>query len=68
MREVVEEAEDNREGFLHAHEAVEGPFAVELVDGARVQGSGEEGVRDDVLTGVVAFGGACPEEEAAVER
>ena len=28
--EVVEEGEDDGEGLLHAQEAVEGPFAVEL--------------------------------------
>jgi hypothetical protein len=61
--EVVEEREDDAEGLLHAHEAVEGPFAVELVHGL---GRGaREG--DDVLTRVVAFGGAGPEEETAVE-
>lgn len=30
-------------------------------------GAGEAGAGDDVLAGVVAFGGAGPEEEAAVE-
>lgn len=65
MREVVEEREDDAKGLLHAHEAVKGPFAVELVD---VRGSEGEGmVGDNVLTCVVAFRGAGPEEKAAVE-
>lgn len=64
VREVVEEGEDDGEGLLHAEEAVEGPFAVELVD---VRVEGERGGGYDVLAGVVAFGGAGPEEEAAVE-
>ena len=37
MGEVVEEAEEHAEGLLHAEEAVEGPFAVELVDGLEVR-------------------------------
>lgn len=68
--EVVEEGEEDGEGLLHAEEAVEGPFAVELDDGggARVRRVvGEAGVGYDVLAGVVAFGGAVPEEEGAVE-
>jgi len=48
---------------------VEGPFAVELEDGPVVgDGAGEAAGGDDVLAGVVAFGGAGPEEEAVVER
>lgn len=64
MREVVEEAEDDGEGLLHAHEAVEGPFSMELVDVGVEEG---RGCGDDVLARVVAFGGAGPEKEAAVE-
>lgn len=30
---VVEDGEDDGEGLLHAEDAVEGPFAVELDDG-----------------------------------
>jgi len=45
---------------------VEGPLAVELDDGLG-RGLGEAVVGEDVLAGVVAFGGAGPEEEAAVE-
>jgi hypothetical protein len=53
---------------LHAYEAVEGPFAVKLVDGLHVwRVSRETLFGGDVLAGVVAFGGAVPEEEAAVE-
>lgn len=68
MREVVEQREDDAEGFLHAEEAVKGPFAMELVDRGHVRRiTGETCRGDDVLTCVVAFGGAVPEEHAAVE-
>ncbi|KFY23002.1 hypothetical protein V493_06164 [Pseudogymnoascus sp. VKM F-4281 (FW-2241)] len=57
---VVEEGEDDGEGLLHAEDAVEGPFAVELDDGeGRVLRDAQVG--DYVLAGVVAFGGAGPE-------
>lgn len=36
VREVIKEGEEDAEGFLHAEETVEGPFAVELVDGLHV--------------------------------
>jgi len=53
---------------LHAEEAVEGPFAVVLDNGVRFgRGASEAGVSDDMLAGVVAFGGAVPEENAALE-
>jgi hypothetical protein len=61
----VAEREEHGEGLLDAEEAVKGPFAVELDD--FVVGS-DTGGGDDVLAGVVAFGGAVPEEEAARER
>ncbi|RBQ83266.1 hypothetical protein VDGD_20963 [Verticillium dahliae] len=64
VRHEVAEGEENRGRLLHAEEAVEGPFAVELNDGQRAV---DTAVCDDVLAGVVAFGGTCPEEEAAVE-
>lgn len=68
MGEEVEEGEDDAEGFLHAEETVEGPFAVELEDWLTVGGfAGEARVGDDVLAGVVAFGRAVPEEEAVLE-
>lgn len=61
---AVENAEEHREGLLDAKEAHERPFAVELLDGlAGVVAGGRHGV----LAGVVAFGGAGPEEEAEVE-
>lgn len=64
VREEVEEGEEDGEGLLHAEDADEGPFAVELLDGE----VGEDAfVRDYVLAGVVAFGWAGPEEEAVVE-
>lgn len=66
--EIVEKGEDDAEGLLNAHEAVEGPLAVELVYGLHVRRVAGEALRGhDVLTGVVAFGGTIPEEEAAVE-
>lgn len=68
MGEIVEEGEEDGEGFLHAHVAIEGPFPVELKDGRSVRGiAGEAGVGDDVLAVVVAFGGTGPKEEAALE-
>ncbi len=45
---------------------MEGPFAVELDDGER-RGGGLALGGDEALAGVVALGGAGPEEEAAVE-
>jgi len=68
VRDVVEEREDDAERLLHAHEAVEGPFAMELLDGLLVGYlAGEALFGYDVLAGVVAFGGAVPEEEPVVE-
>ena len=57
----VSEGEEDAEGLLHAEEAAERPFAVELDDGFR---GGDALVRDDVLARVVAFGGAVPEQDA----
>lgn len=62
MRPEVADREEHGEGLLHADEAVKGPFTVEL-DNGEVGGDARAG--DDVLAGVVAFGGAVPEEEAA---
>jgi hypothetical protein len=59
--EEVEEREEDGEGLLHAQEAVEGPFAVELHDWFS---GGDALVRDYVLAGVVAFCWAVPEEQA----
>lgn len=59
--EVVEQREDDAEGLLHAHEAVERPFTVELVYGLHVRRiAGEALRRHDVLAGIVAFGGTIP--------
>jgi hypothetical protein len=68
VSEKIKQRKDDGEGFLHAEEAVKGPFAVELEDWFAVGGfAGETFVGDDVLAGVVAFGGAGPEEEAVLE-
>jgi hypothetical protein len=68
MSEKVEQRENDGKGFLHAEETVKGPFSVELENGFAVRGfAGEALVGDDVLAGVVAFGGAVPEEEAVLE-
>jgi hypothetical protein len=68
MGEVVEKREDDAKGLLHAHEAVEGPFAMELVDGLRVGWIvGKARVGDNMLTRVVTLGWTVPEEEAAVK-
>lgn len=56
--------EEDGDGLLHAEEAGKGPFAVELDDGLV---HGDAGRGDYALAGVVAFGGAIPEEEAVVE-
>lgn len=68
MGEEVQQAEEHRGGLLHAEEAVEGPFAVELKDGLEVGRVAREArVGDYVLAVVVAFGGASPEKEAVLE-
>ena len=61
MCEEVEEGEEDGERFLHAHEAVEWPFSVELDNRF---GSRDALVGDYVLAGVVAFRRAVPEKEA----
>jgi hypothetical protein len=68
VSEKIEQRKDDGKRFLHAEETVKGPFAVELEDWFAVRGfAGEAGVGYDVLAGVVAFGGAGPEEEAVLE-
>lgn len=68
MRKVVEEREDDTKGLLHAHEAVERPFTVKLVDGLHVRRVAREPtVGYNVLACVVALGGTIPEEDAAME-
>ena len=58
---VVEEGEENGEGLLHAHEAIERPFAVVLYDRINYWRSMRKTPgRDYVLAGVVAFGWAAP--------
>lgn len=60
--EEVEETEEYRRGLLNAHEAVEGPFAVELLDRLKVWLLARETlIGDYVLAGVVAFGRAVPQ-------
>lgn len=61
VRPEIGEGEEHAEGLLHAQEAVEWPFAVELDD---VLAGLDAAICDYVLTGVVAFAGAVPEEEA----
>ena len=69
MREEVEEAEQDRGGFLHAHEAVERPFAVELENWLEVRRFARESlVGHDMLAGIVALCWAVPEEKAMLER
>jgi len=47
---------------------VKGPFAVILNDRVGYgRGASEASVGDDMLAGVVAFGGAVPEEDAPLE-
>lgn len=67
VRQVVEQRKEDREWLLHPQEPVERPFPVELKDGFAVRRiSRETLVCRDVLAGVVAFGGARPEHEAAM--
>ena len=68
MGEVIEQREDDAERLLHAKEAIEGPFPVKLIHGLHVRRvTGEASVGHYVLAGVVALGGAVPEEQATVE-
>ena len=53
---------------MHAEQAVEGPFAMELDDWREVGWiAGQSLFGYDVLAGVIAFGGAVPKEEAVEE-
>ena len=68
MREEVQQGEQDGKGFLEAEEAVEGPFAVELLDWVDVSGVAGEAVGGyDVLAGIVAGLRASPEEEVMQE-
>lgn len=64
VRDEVAEAEEHREGLLHAEQADERPLPVELRDGFP---GCETAARGDVLARVVAFLRARPEEESVVE-
>lgn len=64
MCEEVEEGEEDGEGLLHAQDAVEGPFAVELYDGL---GLSDSVVGDYVLAGIVAFRWTVPKEKLMEE-
>lgn len=67
MCEEIEEAEEDRGRLLNAHEAVEGPFAMELEDGFEVGWVARDSlVGDYVLAGIVAFGGTIPQQEAVL--
>lgn len=69
MGKEVEEGEEYGEGLLHAHEAVEGPFAMVLDDWFQHWRVPRYAcVRDNMLTHVVTIRGTCPEDEAKVER
>ena len=66
--EVVKEAEDDRERFLHAEESVKRPFPVELEDRFTVRGlTSLTFVSDYMLADVVAFCWTVPEKESALE-
>ena len=60
MGEKIEKGEEDRERFLHAQEAVKGPFAMELNNFFRCCNAL---VGYDMLAGIVAFCWAVPEEE-----
>lgn len=68
MGQEVEQREDDGKRLLHAQETVERPFAVELEDRFAVGRFAREAfVSDDMLAGVITFGGAVPEEEAVLQ-
>lgn len=62
MSQKVEKRKEHREWLLHAEEAVEGPFAMELKYWMQHWGfSRNPAVGDDVLADMVAIRGAGPE-------
>lgn len=66
--EEIEEGEEDGGWLLHAQETVEGPFAVVLEDGFEVGWvAGKALFGYNVLAGVVAFGGAVPQEETVLD-
>ena len=67
VRKIIEQGEEDGERFLDAEEAVEGPFAVELVDRIEIgMVPRQSRVCYDVLAGIVAFSWASPEEETTM--
>jgi hypothetical protein len=62
--EEVEKGKEYGERFLHSQKAVERPFPVEL-DYFLV--CCDASIGDDVLTSIIAFGWAVPEEKAMKE-
>lgn len=61
MGRKVEEGEEHGKGLLHAHDPLEGPFAVELDHGAQHRGVARNtAVGNDMLAGVITFGRAGP--------
>jgi hypothetical protein len=64
VSEEVEERKEDAEGLLHSQKTVEWPFAMELHNGLL---SCDTLVGYDVLAGIIAFGGAVPEEELVKE-
>ena len=69
MGQEVHQGEEDREGLLYSKKPIEGPFPMILnnwTDHRRI--SRNPTISNDMLAGVVAFGGACPEQETKVER
>ena len=60
----VPQGEEDRKRFLHTQNTPEWPLAVEL---DHLLALGYAFCRDEVLARIVAFGGACPEEQPAVK-
>lgn len=64
MSEEVQGGEEDREGLLHAKNAMERPFPMVLHYG-QIRGNALR--RDDMLAGIITFRGARPEEESVEE-
>lgn len=64
VRVAIEDGEEDGEGLLHAEQPFERPFTMELLNFVAVHDA-RGGYR--ALAGIVAFGGAGPEEKAEVE-
>ncbi|OLL23664.1 hypothetical protein NEOLI_004275 [Neolecta irregularis DAH-3] len=65
VHEAVSQREQDGEGLLDAHDAVEGPFAVELLERGA---PGDELAGDGVLARIVALCGTRPEQQAQMQR